>query len=148
MKPIYWGRAVFGTIVAEIAIVAAAFAWVAVYSYLINPGQPMATYEAYAVVASPWVSVIAGIPVFYLVSYFIARTSTTALVLYALFLLIDLSLLWLVDTQATLPLLQIVLSHISKLAASYVGGQQAEARTYKSCDPASVSFLILPKTKQ
>ena len=87
----------------------------------------MATYEAYAVVSSPWVSIIAGIPIFYFISYFIARTSATALVLFSLFLLIDLSLLLLVDTQAPMPLLQIALSHISKLAASYFGGKRAEA---------------------
>ncbi|MBX3009961.1 MAG: hypothetical protein KF832_00595 [Caldilineaceae bacterium] len=128
MKSIHWGRAVFGTIVAEVAIIAAAFAWVAIYSYLINPGQPMATYEAYAVVSSPWVSVIAGIPIFYFVSYSIARTSATALTLFGLFLLIDVSLLLLVDTPAALPLLQIALSHISKLAASYLGSKRAEER--------------------
>lgn len=126
MKSIHWGRAVFGTIIAEVAIIAAAFAWVAIYSYLINPGQPVSSYEAYAAVASPWVSIIAGIPIFYLVSYFIARTSATALLLYGLFLLIDLSLFLLVDTQAPLPLLQIILSHLSKLAASYFGGKRAE----------------------
>lgn len=128
MKPIHWGRAVFGTIIAEIATIAAAFAWVAIYSYLLNPGQPMATYEAYAAVASPWVSIIAGIPIFYCVSSFMARTSATALVLFALFLLIDVALLLLVDTQAPLPLLPIALSWISKCAASYLGGRHAEQR--------------------
>lgn len=126
MKPIHWGRAVCGTIMAEIASIAAAFAWVAIYSYLINPGQPMATYEAYAAVASPWVSIIAGIPIFYFISSFMVRTSATALVLFGLFLLIDVALLLLVDTQAPLPLLPIALSWLSKFAACYFGGRRAE----------------------
>ena len=45
---IRWGRAFAGALAAEIAQIAAAFVWVAIYSYLINPGQPLATYEAHA----------------------------------------------------------------------------------------------------
>jgi hypothetical protein len=45
---INWGRAFAGALIAEITQIVAAFVWVAVYSYLINPGQPMATYEAHA----------------------------------------------------------------------------------------------------
>lgn len=126
MKLIHWGRAVFGTIIAEVSTIAAAFAWVAIYSYLINPGQPLSTYEAHAATSSPWVSIIAGIPIFYCVSYFIARTSATGLLLFGLFFVIDVLLLLLIDTQAALPLLQIALSHISKLAACYFGGRRAE----------------------
>ncbi|MEO7650773.1 MAG: hypothetical protein ABIZ80_09920 [Bryobacteraceae bacterium] len=40
--------------IAENTQIAAAFGWVAVYSYLINPGQPMAAYEAQAQVSGPW----------------------------------------------------------------------------------------------
>jgi hypothetical protein len=36
---INWGRAFAGALIGEIAQIAAAFGWVAIYSYLINPGS-------------------------------------------------------------------------------------------------------------
>jgi len=38
---ISWGRAGVGALIAEIGQIAAALGWVAIYSYLINPGQPV-----------------------------------------------------------------------------------------------------------
>jgi hypothetical protein len=76
---INWGRAGAGASIAEITQIAAAFGWVAIYSYLINPGQPMATYQAHAAVSGPWVSILAGAPIFYAASRWIARTRPTAL---------------------------------------------------------------------
>jgi len=69
---INWGRAFAGALIAEIAQIAAAFGWVAIYSYLINPGQPMATYQAHAQASGPWVSLLAGAPIFYAASRWIA----------------------------------------------------------------------------
>ena len=57
---IHWVRACAGALIAEITQIAAAFGCVAIYSYLINPGQPMATYEAHAQTSGPWVSILAG----------------------------------------------------------------------------------------
>ena len=71
-----WGRACAGALIAEIAQIAAAFGWVAIYSYLINPGQPMATYQAHAQASGPWVSILAGAPNFYAASRWIARSRT------------------------------------------------------------------------
>ena len=82
---ISWGRACAGALIAEIAQIAAAFGWVAIYSYLINPGQPMATYEAHAQVSGPWVSLLAGAPIFYAASRWIARSRPTALALFGSF---------------------------------------------------------------
>src|SRR6266576_2941159 len=82
---INWGRACAGALIAEIAQIAAAFGWVAIYSYLINPGQPMATYQAHAQASGPWVSILAGAPIFYAASRWIARSRPTALALFAIF---------------------------------------------------------------
>ena len=60
LSKIRWGAAIGGMLVAEIGQIAATFGWVAIYSYLINPGHPAATYEAYAQGAGPWVSIVAG----------------------------------------------------------------------------------------
>jgi hypothetical protein len=50
---------------AHVVLVAATFAWVAVYSHGVAPGQPLAAYEAHAQVAGPWVAVLGGVPLFY-----------------------------------------------------------------------------------
>ena len=90
---ISWGRAGAGALIAEIAQIAAAFGWVAFYSYLINPGQPMAQYQVYAQASGPWVSILAGAPIFYAGSRWIARSRPTALALFAIFVVIDGALL-------------------------------------------------------
>ena len=77
---IKWGRASGGALIAEIAQIAAAFGWVALYSYVIHPGQSMATYQAHAQASGPWVSIVAGAPIFYAASRWIARSPPTALV--------------------------------------------------------------------
>jgi hypothetical protein len=121
---INWGRAGAGASIAEITQIAAAFGWVAIYSYLINPGQPMATYQAHAAVSGPWVSILAGAPIFYAASRWIARTRPTALALFAIFLAIDGALMvammesW---TGASFGL--IGLSCLTKLGACALGGR-------------------------
>src|SRR3954451_7515959 len=90
---INWGRACAGALIAEITQIAAAFGWVAVYSYLINPGQTMATYEAHAQASGPWVSIFAGAPIFYAASRWIARSRPTALALFGIFVAMDAALL-------------------------------------------------------
>src|SRR6185436_12611970 len=59
---IRWGWVAVTAFVLEVAIVLSAFAWVAIYSYLIHPGEQAAYYENYAKSASPIVSIVLGIP--------------------------------------------------------------------------------------
>jgi hypothetical protein len=120
---IAWGRACAGALIAEIAQIAAAFAWVAIYSYFINPGQPMATYQAHAQASGPWVSLVAGAPIFYAASRWIARSRPTALALFAVFFAIDGALLvGLTESWAGAPLVLIGLSYLTKLIACAFGG--------------------------
>src|ERR1044072_2082462 len=90
---INWGRAFAGALIAEIAQIAAAFGWGAIYSYLINPGHPRATYQAHAQASGPWFSLLAGAPFFYAASRWIARSRPTALALFGIFFAIDGALL-------------------------------------------------------
>lgn len=60
-----WGWAVAVFVGLEIVMIAAAFAWVAIYSYVLQPGQSLATYQAYARQASPIVALVVGIPAFF-----------------------------------------------------------------------------------
>jgi hypothetical protein len=121
---IHWGRAAGGALVAEIAQIAAAFGWVAIYSYLVNPGQPMATYEAHAQASGPWVSILAGAPIFYAASRWIAKTRPTALALFGIFFVIDGALLvGMMESWTGAFFLLIALSYVTKLCACALGGR-------------------------
>ena len=121
-----WGRACAGALIAEITQIAAAFGWVAIYSYLINPGQPMATYQAHAQASGPWVSVLAGAPIFYAASRWIARLRPTALALFAIFFVIDGALLvTMTESWTSAPFVLIGLSYLTKLCACALGGRRA-----------------------
>jgi FtsH-binding integral membrane protein len=113
-------------LIAEIAQIAAAFGWVAIYSYLINPGQPVATYQAYAQASGPWVSIFAGAPIFYAASRWIAKSRPTALALFAIFVVMDGALLIAMTERWTgAALLLIGLSFLTKLGACALGGRPA-----------------------
>ena len=120
LKHIHWGRALGGALLAEGLLIGSAFAWVAIYSYWLNPGQPLAVYEQYAQVSSPWVSILAGIPIFYALSRWLARNWPTALALFILVMVVDMLLLA-TASNGQLPLGLVAASHLSKLLACYLG---------------------------
>lgn len=113
---------------AEVAQVAAAFFWVAIYSYAINPGQPLAVYQQHAQDSGPWVSIIAGFIIFYAASRWIGRSVPTAMALFVVFLAIDGLLLVLASAEASVSVFALVgASYASKLVACYVGGRHGAA---------------------
>lgn len=118
-----WGAAALGALLAEIAQIAAAFLWVAVYSYLLNPGQEIGVYRQYAMASGPYVSIFAGFPIFYGFSRFLAKTPPTALALFAIFFVVDFALLLLASPEnGSVPILLVVASYASKLVACWLGG--------------------------
>ena len=122
---ISWGRACAGALIAEVTQIAAAFGWVSIYSYLINPGQPIATYQAHAQVSGPWVSIIAGVPIFYAASRWIAKSRPTALALFGIFLVIDGGLMvGMVENWADVPFVLAGISCLTKLFACAFGGRR------------------------
>jgi hypothetical protein len=122
--PINWRRAFAGAAIAEIAQIAAAFGWVAIYSYVIDPGQPMATYQAHAQASGPWVSLLAGAPIFYAASRWVARSRPTALALFAIFFVIDGALLVsMIESWTGAPVVLIGLSYLTKFFACALGGR-------------------------
>ena len=121
---IKWGRAVGGSLIAQIAQIAAAFGWVAIYSYVIDPGQPIATYQAHAQASGPWVSILAGAPIFYAASRWIAKSLPTALALFALLVVIDGALLVvMVENWTGVDVVVVGLSYLTKLGACVLGGR-------------------------
>ena len=123
LRHIHWVRAICGAVIAEVLLVASAFAWVAVYSYVINPNQPLAVYEQHALDSGPWVSILAGVPLFYAVARWIARDRPTALAYCTIVLVFDaMVLIWAGSTGPGLPLWIVALSYGSKLMAVWFGG--------------------------
>lgn len=117
-------------LIAEVALFASAFAWIFVYSQLVNPGETPAFYQRYAQVASPWVSLVAGTPIFYLVCRWIgsqapARSWPTAMALFALFVLVDLALVFSAGVPSPRLLGFVAASHLLKLLACHLGGRSA-----------------------
>ena len=130
MRDIRWGAALGGMLLAEVGQIAATFAWVAFYSYLVHPGETPAFYQQYAEMAGPWVSVLAGTPIFYLVCRWIgsrnpARAWPTAMALFGFFLLLDGALVF--SAGAPSPRLAgfIAASYLLKLVACHLGGRRA-----------------------
>jgi hypothetical protein len=129
-KDVRWGAALGGMLVAEVAQIAAAVAWVALYSYLVHPGETPAFYERYAQVSGPWVSLLAGTPIFYLVcrwirSRFPSRAWPTAMALFGLFVLVDGALVLSVGTPSPRILGFVAASYLLKLLACHLGGRSA-----------------------
>jgi hypothetical protein len=128
-RGIRWGRVLLGFLIAEVVLIAAAFAWVAVYSYFINTGHPNEFYEAYAQRSSPWVSLVVGIPVFFLVGRWVARKSpgaeiVSAVALFGICFLLDCALMLAGDNPALTPLF-LAINYPAKLLACYWGARKA-----------------------
>jgi hypothetical protein len=130
MKDIRWGAALGGMLLAEVAQIAAAFAWVAFYSYVVHPGETPDFYQRYAQVAGPWVSVLAGTPIFYLICRWIgsqnpARAWPTAMALFGLFVLLDGALMFSAGAPSPRMVGVMVASYLLKLVACHLGGRRA-----------------------
>jgi hypothetical protein len=126
---IRWASAVAAVLLAEVVLVGCAFGWVAVYSHAIAPGQPVQAYQAYAQQASPWVSILVGMPLFYAIARWWLRSAGTALVAGLLYLLLDTALLLAAASGggAALPWALVGLSYGSKLLAGALGLRAAAA---------------------
>lgn len=111
---------------AEIALVVISIIVVAFYSYAVHTGETPEFYEAFAAMSGPWVSLIAGGPVFYLTSRWIRRRASSAarrtvvaqVALYLAFEVI-LLLLWSGDVAPMLPIA--VCGYVLKLAGAWLG---------------------------
>lgn len=108
--------------------VACAFLWVAIYSYLIAPGQSEAAYEAYAERATPWSAIIAGMPILLGAGWLMSRwhggdwrTGMGPAIAYAA---MDFLILLAFNALLVMPGI-VLLSDATKLAAAALGGRLA-----------------------
>ena len=107
--------------------------YVVVYSYLIDPGHDEAYYQAYAQVAAPYSSIIAGIPLMFLAGRWIGgkfpkgNSVKAALLMWLVYFLIDLSIIAAAGALIQIALLFVV-SFSTKFVAAYLGGVLAQRR--------------------
>ena len=123
-----WG--ILAALLLHIAMIALAVAWVALYSYALDPGHDRAFYEAYAGRSSPIVSLLAGGPVFYLAAALLTRrrgSAAAAWIAAALYLVTDLAVLAAVGAFATAVALPFLGGAVLKLAGTALGAMRAKA---------------------
>jgi hypothetical protein len=127
-----WGWVVGTVIVLEVAMIISAVAWVAIYSYLIHPGETQAYYENYAQSASPIVSVVIGIPYWFFACRWVGRKAGTRAVpmcLWAWLILFIIEMpLFLMAQPQDVNWSMVAISHATKLLAAYLGGRAALKR--------------------
>ena len=102
--------------------------WVAVYAYLINPGHPAEFYQAYAQTAAPYSSIFAGMPLMFLMCWWLSRRWTPALArksawqIWSIYAAIDLAVLFASGMTTRLATFAAV-SLITKLGAAVLGAR-------------------------
>lgn len=101
-----------------------------VYSYLIDPGQDMAHYQAHAKLSAPYSSIVVGIPLMFLVCRWMGKkftagsSVTAALLIWLVYFLIDLTVVVFAGGLGGLASF-FVISYATKFAAAYFGGLAA-----------------------
>ncbi len=129
-----WGWVALTVVGLEIALVLSAVAWVAIYSYLINPGHDSLYYQKYAEFSSPIVSVAVGIPYLFFACRWVGRKGGTRAIATGLWVWI---ILFIIDVLLILvtvifvggldaySVAMVALSHATKSLAAYFGGKAA-----------------------
>ena len=134
-----WGWIALTVVGLEIALVLSAVAWVAIYSYLINPGHDSPYYQKYAEFASPIVSVVVGIPYMFFACRWAGRKAgtravATGLWVWSILFIIDVLLILvsgiLVGGLDAYSGAMVAISHVTKVLAAYFGGKAASSRIF------------------
>lgn len=119
-----WRLAIAAAVVAQVVLVAATVLWVAVYSYAVNPGQPVAVYHGHARFAGPWISILAGVVVFYAIGRWWIRSPATAAAWVAIYVAADTAILWAVwDADTALAWPMIAASYSTKVICGLLGAR-------------------------
>ncbi len=104
------------------------FLYIAFYSYVINPGHPPEFYQEYANVAAPYSSIFAGIPLMFLMCWWLSRKWTpefarkSVVGIWVIYVIIDLSVLFASGMTSRLAVLASI-SLVTKLVAALLGAR-------------------------
>ncbi len=106
--------------------VAFSFVYMVVYSYVIDPGHEEQYYKDHSQVAAPYCSIVAGIPLMFLVGWWVGRwwesefAIKAALTVWLVYALIDIAALLAAGFTSKIAIL-FSISFLTKLAAVYFG---------------------------
>jgi hypothetical protein len=109
-----------------ITLIVISFIEVAVYSYLINPGQEQSVYEAHANSSAPYISGIFGFIVFFLVARYWKKKEYTnvfklAILFPLIYVLLDIIILTAAGVKWSDFILIFVVANTAKFLGSYSG---------------------------
>lgn len=132
MYTIKWGPAVSATAIALLALALCAAAWAFTYSTMIMPGLDDADIQAHIVAASPWVALIVGLPLFFVIGRWLGRRAgrdaiPTAFAFIGLIVAVEIVLIAIFAGSAD-PLTVIgvcALALLFKAGGAYIGARSA-----------------------
>jgi hypothetical protein len=127
LRPMTLGRvaALAGLALAVMAAnVALSILYMVVYSYVIDPGHEKAYYEAHIKIAAPYCSIVAGIPLMFLVGWWVG--TWPAMVVWLIYAIVDVAVLAGSGLTTKLGAL-VAVSLLTKLASAYLGALAAGA---------------------
>jgi hypothetical protein len=127
-----WPRVLAAIVIAQVTLIAGAVGWVAIYSHLVEPGRPIAAYQAHAQASGPWVSLILGVPVFFALGRWLGRhrpnaVRASAIALGVGYVVIDLTIL-LALAPGAIPWGMVAANYIAKLVATWLGATTSADR--------------------
>ena len=107
------------------ANVAMSILYMVVYSYVIDPGHEKPYYEAHIQIAAPYCSIVAGIPLMFLVGWWVGMRP--AIIVWLVYTVIDLAIF--LASGPTLRMGALVaVSLLTKLVSAYLGALVASWR--------------------
>jgi len=129
MKAIQIIKLVGATLLYLVTNVAVSYLVVAVYAYFINPGQPEQHYLDWAQLSAPYSSIIAGMPLMFLLGWWVSRwksvTNPAAAmwVVWIAYVALDLGILTLRGSWSGRLLAFVTVSLATKLIAGQLGAR-------------------------
>jgi hypothetical protein len=105
--------------------VAISILYMVVYSYAIDPGHEKADYEAHVQIAAPYCSIVAGIPLMFLVGWWVGLWP--AMLVWLVYTVVDVAVLALSKPTLSIGAL-VAVSLLTKLASAYLGALAASWR--------------------
>ena len=125
-----WLKLIGWPVLIHIILIALSFLEVFIYAMLINPGMEESFYEKHAELTAPYVSIIFGVALFFLVAKRLTKTNpdkwlVIALVLPFVYIALDLLMLLPYDVNWGENFLVLVASFGSKIIAAFIGAKTA-----------------------
>lgn len=105
--------------------VAMSILYMVVYSYVIDPGHEKAYYEAHIQIAAPYCSIVAGIPLMFLVGWWVGMRP--AILVWMIYTFVDVAVLAVSGPTLRMGAL-VAVSLLTKLASAYLGALAASWR--------------------